>query len=304
MHRGLSIMSSVVVSSEKRYSSRDEFLRRLGIIVKDTATPLYAFALVPNHFHLLVRRGASPISKVMRRLLTGYALYFNKKHNRAGYLFQNRYKATICQEEPYFLELIRYIHLNPIRAGIVAGLHNLKEYPFSGHGLILGTGKADWFDDEYTLSHFASGKKRATDAYLRFIESGLAVKQDLSGGGLKRSLGEDVNHQRQPQFFDDRVLGEGMFVEQLLAAEEHPLTKTKIPATDVIATVAARHHVSEAQLLSRSKERRVAKARAELAYRLSVELGLTGVDIGRMLSMGRSAVSKMIARAASVGNRG
>ncbi len=96
---------------EDRYN----FLERLGLILDETQTHCYAWALIPNHFHLLVRTGAVPVATVMRRLLTGHAISFNRRHHRNGHLFQNRYKSILCQQEPYFLELVRYIHLNPLR---------------------------------------------------------------------------------------------------------------------------------------------------------------------------------------------
>jgi putative transposase len=74
----------------------------------------------------------------MRRLMTGYAVTFNKRHKRSGHLFQNRYKSIVCEEDPYLLELIRYIHLNPIRAGLVKDLKELDKYPWSGHSSVLG----------------------------------------------------------------------------------------------------------------------------------------------------------------------
>ena len=92
------IEGGVVFRSDK---DRDHFLERLGGILKDTTTPCYAWALIPNHFHLLLRTGAVPISTVMRRLLTGYALWFNRTHGRSGHLFQNHFKSILCQEEVY-----------------------------------------------------------------------------------------------------------------------------------------------------------------------------------------------------------
>ena len=100
-----------------------------------------AWALIPNHFHLLLRTGPTPLSKVMRRLMTGYAVTFNKRHKRSGHLFQNRYKSVICEEDPYLLELIRYIHLNPLRAKLVQDLKELDTYPWTGHSAILGRRK-------------------------------------------------------------------------------------------------------------------------------------------------------------------
>jgi len=117
---------------------RKSFLDRLAIILEETQTQCYAWALIPNHFHLLLRTGPTPLSKVMRRLMTGYAVTFNKRHKRSGHLFQNRYKSVICEEDPYLLELIRYIHLNPLRAGLVKNLKELDKYAWTGHSAILG----------------------------------------------------------------------------------------------------------------------------------------------------------------------
>jgi hypothetical protein len=92
-------------------------------------------------FHILLRTGPTPLSKVMRRLMTGYAVTFNRRHRRAGHLFQNRYKSVVCEENPYLLELIRYIHLNPLRAKLVEDLKALNKYPWTGHSAILGRRK-------------------------------------------------------------------------------------------------------------------------------------------------------------------
>ena len=115
-----------------------EFLIRLGDILSGTGTSCYAWAIIPNHFHLFLRTGNFPIATIMRRLLTGYAMYFNRRHRRYGHLFQNRHKSILCQEDPYFQELVRYIHLNPLRADLVNGIGALDKYPYSGHGALMG----------------------------------------------------------------------------------------------------------------------------------------------------------------------
>ena len=88
-------------------ADREEFLKRVAGILSETQTACYAWALIPNHFHLLLRTGPSSISTVMRRLLTGYAIFYNHRHRRYGHLFQNRYKSVLCQENTYLLELVR-----------------------------------------------------------------------------------------------------------------------------------------------------------------------------------------------------
>jgi putative transposase len=118
-------------------ADKRNFLNRLAEILKATETSCYAWALIPNHFHLLLRTGSTPVVTVMRRLLTGHALWYNRRHRRHGYLFQNRYKSFLCQEDTYFLELVRCIHLNPLRAGPAPKLPSLDKYSFSGHSVLM-----------------------------------------------------------------------------------------------------------------------------------------------------------------------
>jgi putative transposase len=125
-------------------TDRDEFIRRLAGVVNETQTFCYAWALIPNHFHLLLRTGGALITTVMQRLLSGYAGAFNRRHRRTGHLFHNRYKSILCQEDAYLLELTRYIHLNPLRARIVKSLDDLDFYPFTGHSALMGTLPNDW----------------------------------------------------------------------------------------------------------------------------------------------------------------
>lgn len=116
---------------------RDDFVRRLSDSALAQAIRVYAWALLPNHAHLLVRTEGKPLARAMRSLLTGYAGAFNRRHHRAGHLFQNRYKSIVIEEEPYFLEVVRYLHLNPLRAGVVADLPALARYPYCGHAALL-----------------------------------------------------------------------------------------------------------------------------------------------------------------------
>jgi REP element-mobilizing transposase RayT len=170
---------------------RKSFLERLGGILEETSTACYAWALLPNHFHLCLRTGTHPIATVMRRLLTGYAVTFNRRHRRHGHLFQNRYKSILCQEDRYLLELVRYIHLNPLRAHVVKDIKELDSYPYVGHSVILNKKKNGWQDAEYVLALFGSKKAAARRQYRAYVEEGIAQgrRPDLTGGGLVRSLG-------------------------------------------------------------------------------------------------------------------
>ncbi len=105
---------------------RGDFINRLKELVKEGSMDIYAWALLPSHFHILCKTKERPLASSMRKLLTGYAVNFNRRHRRHGHLFQNRYKSILCQEEAYLAELVRYIHLNLLRAGIVKDLSGKK----------------------------------------------------------------------------------------------------------------------------------------------------------------------------------
>ena len=127
-----------IVGGEK---DREELVSRMGDLAEETKTKIYAWALMPNHAHILLRSGPKGLAGYMRRLLSSYASYYNRRHNRHGHLFQNRYKSIVCEEEPYFMEVVRYIHLNPLRGKLVNSLRALDAYPWCGHGAILGRGE-------------------------------------------------------------------------------------------------------------------------------------------------------------------
>jgi len=119
----------------RKEEDRVDFLERLSALCHEEALNVYAWALMSNHFHLLIRIGRQSISYSMRKILTGYVVNFNRRHKRNGHLFQNRYKSIICEDDPYLLELTRYIHLNPLRAGVLISIEGLDKYPWTGHSV-------------------------------------------------------------------------------------------------------------------------------------------------------------------------
>jgi REP-associated tyrosine transposase len=116
---------------------RDDFLNLLANQCMDGNLIIYAWCLLSKHFYLLVRTGGQPFSRSMKRLLSGYVVNFNLRHKRTGHLFQSRHKSIICEDDPYLLELTRYIHLNPVRAGMVGSLEELSHYRWAGHSVIM-----------------------------------------------------------------------------------------------------------------------------------------------------------------------
>jgi putative transposase len=172
----------------------------------------------------------------MRRLLTGYAQGFNRRHKRRGHLFQNRYKSIVCEEEPYLLELVRYIHLNPVRAALVKNLGELDRYAWSGHRSLLGKEKNDWQERGYVLGHLSQSEREAIRGYRRFMEEGKGQgrRSELVGGGLVRSIGgwsqvSSLRGQGERTAYDARVLGGGDFVTEVLR-EADQRVKRYLPA--------------------------------------------------------------------------
>ncbi len=143
-------------------------------------------------FTLLLRTGNVGVSRVMQRLLTGYAVTFNRRHHRQGHLFQNRYKSILCQEDAYLHDIVGYIHLNPLRAGMVGSLNELKRFPYSGYRAFFKKGDSPWQNTEYVLKQFGSSFSVARKKLREFMEKGIAQgrRDDLEGGGLIRSAGE------------------------------------------------------------------------------------------------------------------
>src|SRR3990167_4570853 len=211
-------------------TDRDDFVSRLAALCRDGQWSVYAWALMPNHFHLLVRTGQDPLSQSMKKLLTGYVVNFNRRHKRYGHLFQNRYKSIICEEDPYLLELTRYVHLNPVRGGILNRLSELRRYPWTGHSAIMGGVERVWQDTAAILSYFGRKRKQAIERYEDFVREGISQgrRPELVGGGLIRSLGGwsqvlSLRRKGGRVASDERILGSGEFIEQLLneRSEEH-----------------------------------------------------------------------------------
>ncbi len=144
----------------------------LLLAVQKTKLPffLYAYCLMTNHVHLLLERQASSVGRIMHRVLTGYAQYYNRRYRHVGHLLQGRHKAILCQSERYLSELVRYIHLNPVRAGMVTVPEG---YEYSSHRAYLGVEPAGIVDVDPVLRHFGARKELARVNYRNFVAAGI-----------------------------------------------------------------------------------------------------------------------------------
>jgi hypothetical protein len=260
-----------------------------------------------NHVHILLFSGHQGIPIFMRSLLTGYAIWYNRRYRRSGHLFQNRYKSILCDEDAYLLELIRYIHLNPYRAKMVQSLEALDRYPWSGHGVLVGKVKRPWQETGYVLSQFSEDRKRAVRAYRSFVQEGSTQgkRTDLVGGGLIRSLGgwsevRTLKDRKEKGDYDARILGRGDFVFHILKEADKRLrrqlrTSARGQTTDaLIRSVCAEEGIDAEELRAGGQRRKVSDVRARLCYQLSRELGVSMAEIGRQVGVCTSAVFKAI----------
>ena len=277
---------------------RGRFVERLNNLLVDTGTDCFAWALIPNHFHLLLRCNHIDLSLFMRRLLTGYAITFNRRHARSGHLFQNRYKSIVCEEEPYLLELIRYIHLNPLRAGVVKDLDELDRYLWCGHAALLGQNSLAGQAVDEVMALFASKKKEARKAYRQFVSDGVEMgkRPELTGGGLRRSQLIENNIAVMGDY-DERVLGGSDFVASL---HDEPRLAGKLSHTidlnSLQASVSDYFKIPAADILRRGRRNQYSEARELFCYLAVRELGYSGAKVGIMLGMGTASVSRAARR--------
>jgi len=286
-------------------ADREDFLSRLAPLCLEGSLVVYAWALMPNHFHLLVRTGKQPLSKGMRKLLTGYVVNFNRRHKRYGHLFQNRYRSIICEDDPYLLELARYIHLNPIRGGIVDDLDGLNEYPWAGHSAIMGSVKRDWQDTDTVLAYFGNKKKGAILRYEMFVKDGLSQgrRPELVGGGLIRSLGGwsqvlSLRRKGTRVASDERVLGSGEFIEDLLseaAARERETLRLSARIFDLASLardIVKGEGITESELRSGGRKSHVSRVRKIFCQVAVKKMGHSGAEVARFLGVTTSAVNR------------
>ncbi len=290
-------------------TDRDNFLERLGTVLTETSTPCFAWALIPNHLHLLLRTGSAPVATVMRRLLTGYAVTFNRRHRRHGQLFQNRYKSILCQEDLYLLELVRYIHLNPLRARLVKQLKELDKYSYCGHSVLMGKKKHEWQDTDYILRLYNRKYLTARQRYREFVKKGITDgrRPELVGGGLIRSAGGWSVVKAMRRGFerikgDERILGDGDFVETALKKAQEDLDrKSQLEAAGydfdwLVGRVARQLEVEPKVVLAPGKYASTVKARSLLCYWGTRELGMTTVELAKRLNLAQPTVSQAVKR--------
>jgi REP element-mobilizing transposase RayT len=252
---------------------------------------VHAFCLMDDHFHLLLQIGDIPLSKLMQNLAFRYTRWVNRGQQRTGHLFQGRYRAILIDQDRYLLDMVRYIHLNPVRARCV---RNPEEYPWSGQRAYLGLETLPWLTTHAVLRRFAADDgELARRRYARFVSAGIALPAEprFHRGGVS----------------DTRILGNDGFVHEVLTASAPALRQP--PALDtVVQEICRAYGLSESQLSSRQAGRLAAQARA-LAGLVAMQTGaesLTAVSLrfNRDVATLSTGIRRLTAKIQAQGSRG
>ena len=238
---------------------------------------VHAYCLMTNHIHLALQVGDVTLSRIMQNVSFRYTRYINRSRKQVGHLFQGRYKALLIDADSYLLELVRYIHNNPVRAGLSK---TAEEYLWSSHRVYLGKVKAPWLTTEWILSQFAENRKRAVELFGDFV-----------------SNGKDEGHREE--FYqgnvEGRILGEDRFAEEALQKGSQQLAR-QASLEQVLQTVCEQYKISLSELSAGSRLRRIAEARAVAAFIVRDMDHLSLTDLSRMLGRDLSGLSQAASR--------
>lgn len=244
---------------------------------------IYAYCLVDNHVHHLMETADVPLCRVMQSILTRYARYFNIRHNRTGHLFQGRYRAIICQKEKYLLELVRYIHLNPVRAQLVK---LPEDWQWSSHNAYLGNESVSWLETKSVLEIFHNKEVgKARRLYEQFVLDALGRQPDTTLSPSK----------------DTAVIGGGEFqalarrMTAKLKRRREDLPSGRIRLNDILEKVANRHGYPLSALRRASRESQFVRARNEALYE-AASMGWPHVEIARAFRRKESWVTHTLRR--------
>ena len=219
---------------------------------------VHAFCLMANHLHLLIQIAEIPLSKIIQNISFRYTRYINKTQKKTGHLFQGRYKAILIDADSYLLQVVRYIHNNPLRAKIV---HTSEEYPWSSHHAYLGRTVIPWLYEDWVLGQFSHDVAKARQLYAEFV-----------------AQGEQEGY--RPEFSKRRLLGDDRFAERALALAEEKIQAT-FNLEEVVGTVCEVYGFDKNVLSSPGRRRDVSEAMAMAALLVleAEHLTLTGLSI-------------------------
>jgi putative transposase len=274
---------------------RKKFISLLQQGLAKSKCRLYAWSLLDNHYHILLRVTDAPLSEMMRRLNSTYARYFNAKYKRRGYLFQERYKSIVTQDQHYVEEIIRYVHLNPIRAGLYRSLRELVRYRWCGHGVLMGERDSEIQETSEVLRRFGKTITQSRKAYYAFMKEGLSATDavDTIWEAVRRSNNGEEDR-LSPECW---VIGDHEFVKKILQDDKQRRMRLArfriegITIDDVGKKIAEATGVTIDEIRRRSRGTRGSDARKVLAYVCNKVYGFPVKMIGGYLGISGPPVS-------------
>lgn len=150
-------------------ADRLRFLAIVALVLKETGTKCLAWALMSNHYHLVLVAGPAGISKVIQRINLTYAKYYNRRYGGTGHVFQGRFGSKLVTDDDHLLTVIGYVHLNPVRARVVATVDDLADHPWSGHAALMGRQPPGFLAANRTLNLFALAVPQARIRLRNFL---------------------------------------------------------------------------------------------------------------------------------------
>ena len=263
---------------EKIFRDKRDFLKYLEIISnykKRHQFCLYSFVLMSNHIHLLMETERTPLSKIQQGINQSYTIYFNRRYKMVGHLFQGRYKAILCDRDAYLLSLVKYIHMNPLRAKMVK---DLNEYKWSSHGRYADKGqKNELVDTDRVLRMFAEDRETSIKLYREFMGDGFAIKRE----DVYRTVEQQVLGSEE---FLDNVM-EKYDVEFKNNKREREYTLTKI--SEGVEKISG---VTIKQIRGKSKFARISSGR-KLLILVAKEYGYKGKEIAEYIKRDPAIIS-------------
>ncbi|MFH1020033.1 MAG: transposase [Pseudomonadota bacterium] len=238
---------------------------------------IHAFCLMSNHVHLAIQVGEVPLSRIMQNVGLRYTSYLNRRKKRTGHIFQGRYKALLIDADRYLLELVRYIHGNPVRAGLV---QTPDQYPLSSHRAYLGLDAITWLSTEWVLSQFAEPENKARALYINFMKKGLREEHrtDFHRGS-----------------FEGRILGDDKFREKSLARAKEKF-QCRLSVEQIVAAVCDGCGLNPELLAEPGKRQPAATGRAIAAYLVQDAANLTLTELSDYVRRDIAALSRAAER--------
>ncbi len=253
----------------------------LNDIVADVLTRfdcrIHAFCWMVNHLHALLQIADCPLGKIMQRIAARYSRYRHKALNTSGHLFERRHRAKLVDVDTYFLTLLRYIHLNPVKAKIV---NDPSDYPWSSHRAFLGAESISWLTTGFGLSLFSDDLVQARIAYERFV---LEPREEAD---------EDLDLKAHPG--DSRILGTDQFIADIPLVSRKP--HSPLTLEQFAESLCAQHHINADLLRSPSRTRYLASIRVAFSIQAIERRVATLCEIARFLNRDPSSLTKLLGR--------